>query len=123
MPAYDYRCKNCGEEFTLFYKTYADYDAAAQQCPNCASADLARLIRRVAIQRPTRDYTKMSSGEMLSVMESGDARQVGEMFEQVGGGDPALGADYHAATQRLLRGESVEKVERDLSAPDSGPSA
>lgn len=121
MPAYDYRCKHCGEEFSLYYKTYADYDAATQHCPHCASANLSRLIKRIAIQSPTRDFTKMSSGEMLSVMESGDSRQVGEMFQQVGAGDPQLGAQYHNATQSLLKGDSMEKVERDLSATtDSG---
>lgn len=34
----------------------------------------------------------MSSGEMLSVLESGDQRQAGELFKQVGEGDRASGA-------------------------------
>jgi len=120
MPSYDYRCKNCGNKFTLSYKTYQDYDAAERTCPKCGSLELSRLITRVAIQRPTRDYSSMSSEEMLSVMESGDSRQVGEMFQQVGAGDPSLGADYHEATQRLLQGESMESVERDLGGAMDG---
>ena len=32
----------------------------------------------------------MSASEMLSVLESGDRQQVHEMYEQVGGADPAL---------------------------------
>lgn len=123
MPAYDYRCKACGQRFTNFYKTYQDYDAARPECPQCGSADVTRLISRVAIPRPSRDFSKMSSDEMLSVLESGDSRQVGEMFDQVGGSDPSLGAEYHEATQRLLRGESMEKVERDLSAAESAGDA
>ena len=123
MPSYDFRCKNCRTKFTLSYKTYQDYDTAERVCPKCGSAELSRLITRVAIQRPTRDYSSMSSDEMLSVMESGDSRQVGEMFQQVGGSDPSLGADYHEATQRLLQGESMESVERDLGgAMDGGGS-
>ena len=114
MPTYDYRCKTCGTRFSLFYKTYADYDAATPECPQCAATDLARLIGSVRFAAPGRDYTTMSSGDMLSVLESGDSRQVGEMFEQVGGGDPQLGKQYHDTTQRLLKGESVEKVEKDL---------
>lgn len=114
MPQYDYRCKNCGHRFALFYKTYADYDEATPHCPNCESDTLSRLITSVTLQTPTKDYTRMSSNEMLSVLESGDSRQVGEMFQQVGGSDPALGKDYHDATQKLLKGESVEKVERDI---------
>jgi putative FmdB family regulatory protein len=114
MPTYDYRCKNCGERFNRFYKTYADYDAASPVCPNCESDDLARIISSVSLPKPTRDYSRMNSQEMLSVFESGDSRQVGEMFEQIGGADPRLGADYHDATRKLLDGQSMDKVEKDL---------
>lgn len=123
MPDYDYKCKNCGQRFTLFYRTYADYDAASPACPHCGAAELSRLIRRVHISRPSRDYRSMSSHEMLSVLESGDSRQVGEMFQQVGGDSPELGTQYHETTQRLLGGESIEKVEKDLqgrSEPQGG---
>jgi putative FmdB family regulatory protein len=121
MPAYDYRCNQCGRSMTLFYKTYKDYDAATHTCAYCGSTDLTRLINRVTVARPSRDYANLSSNEMLSVLEGGDSREVGTMFEQVGAGDPSLGAQYHEATQRLLRGESPEKIERDLQASsDSG---
>jgi putative FmdB family regulatory protein len=115
MPAYDYRCKDCGNRFSLFYKTYTAYDDATPTCPECDSAALSRLIGQINMQAPSQDFSKMSSNEMLSVMESGDSRQVGEMFQQVGGADPRLGKDYHDATQKLLKGESMDKVEHDLS--------
>lgn len=116
MHTYDYRCKNCQQKFSLHYKSYQERDASTPCCPHCNSTDLSRLIGKVAVQRPSRDYSKMSSQEMLSVFESGDSRQVGEMFQQVGGGAPELGAQYHETTQRLLKGENINKVERDLSA-------
>ncbi len=123
MPDYDFRCKACGTRFTLFYKTYADYDRATPTCPQCGAGEPARVIGRVAFKAPTRDYTRMSSNEMLHVFESGDSRAVGEMFQQIGGADPALGAQYHEVTQRLLRGESMDSVERSLNASDSTASA
>lgn len=119
MHQYDYRCKECGQRFTLTYSSYADYDAATPQCTTCGSTRLSRLIQQVAIQRPAHDYTRMSSGEMLNVLDSGDSRQVGEMFQQIGGTSPELGVPYHEATQRLLQGEKMEKVERDLRAQES----
>lgn len=122
MPDYDFRCKACGARFTLFYKTYADYDKATPTCPTCSASDLARVIGRVAFKAPARDYTQMSSGEMLNVFESGDSRAVGEMFQQIGGAEPSLGAQYHDATQRLLSGESMDSVERRLNAPDASAS-
>ncbi|TVR21593.1 MAG: zinc ribbon domain-containing protein [Anaerolineaceae bacterium] len=120
MPSYDYKCQDCGARFALFYKTYADYDAADKSCPQCDGKNIARVIKRINVQKPGRDYGSMSSGEMLSVLESGDSRQVGEMFEQVGGANPALGKQYHDATQKLLRGESKDSVEQSLKAASDG---
>jgi putative FmdB family regulatory protein len=119
MPAYDYRCNQCGRSITLFYKTYKDFDTAIHTCPHCSSTELTRLISRVAVARPARDYANMSANEMLNVLEGGDSREVGTMFEQVGAGDPALGADYQEATERLLRGESPESIEKDLHSESS----
>jgi putative FmdB family regulatory protein len=86
MPEYDFRCDACQHQFSLSFKTYALYDAALLNCPKCASDDLTRLISQVAIPKPNRDYRKLSSQEMLSVLESGETRQADEMFKQVGGG-------------------------------------
>lgn len=93
MPQYDYRCKHCQRRFTLFYKTYARYEAARPRCPSCESAQLSRLITQVAIAKPNRNYAKMSSQEMLSVLESGDPRQANEMFQQVSGDPAGLAAE------------------------------
>ena len=74
-----------GIEFSQGFKTYALVAAAALRCPQCHSVELTRLISQVAIPKANRDYRKLSSREMLSVLESGERRQVEEMFRQVGG--------------------------------------
>lgn len=115
MPAYEFRCKACRAEFTLRYASVADYEAAAERaCPRCGASHLDRIIRRVQVKALSRDFTKMSSDEMLGVLESGDTRQVGAMFDQIGGADPEMGAEYHEVTKSLLRGDSMEKVERQM---------
>ncbi len=119
MPQYDYKCKDCGYRFGLFYKTYAAYDADTRTCPNCESESLARVISSVTVKTPSRDYTRMSSGEMLSVLESGNSRQVGEMFNQIGGTDPRMGKQMQETTERLLKGDKKESVERDLRQDQS----
>lgn len=97
MPQYDFRCNACQLRFSVKYRSYADYDAAALVCPQCGSAELARLITEVAVRKSGRDYGKMSSGEMLSVLESGDQQQVSEMFKQVAdGAAPAASAPNRA---------------------------
>lgn len=102
MPQYDFRCKQCGTEVTLFYKSYRAYDAATPECSACHSTDLSRLIRKVNVQAMSRDYASMNANEMLSVLESGNSKQVGEMFDQVGGASPQLGAQHHERAQKLL---------------------
>lgn len=117
MPSYDFRCQSCGRHIVLTYKSYRDYDAAAHTCPHCASTDLTRLISRVAIARPTRSYAGMSSQEMLSVMEGGDSREMGELFRQVGDTVPdGMDNQFNEVTERLLHGDKPEKVEADLRA-------
>ncbi len=85
MPQYDFRCKTCRLRFTISFRTYAEYEVAVPKCPECESLELSRLISQVVVRKPSRDYGRMSSGEMLSVLESGDQNQVSEMFKQVGG--------------------------------------
>jgi putative FmdB family regulatory protein len=114
MPAYDFRCKNCSTEFTLYYKSFKAYDEATPQCTQCQSTDLVRVINRINVASPGRDYTQMDANQMLGVFESGDSREVGKMFDQIGGTSPELGVQYHEVTQRLLKGESMEKVENSL---------
>lgn len=117
MPSYDYRCNHCGRAFALFYQSVKDYEAASITCPHCHSDEVARRINRVAIARPSRNLANLSSGEMLSVLEGGDSREVGRLFQDVG--DSAgvdMGETYQQATEQLLKGDSVQKVERDLRA-------
>ena len=89
MPQYDFRCHSCGQSFSLTFKTYAAYDAAEPSCPLCGAEAVSRVINRVSIARVERDYSGMSSQEMLSVLEGGDQKQVDAMFRQVGASAPA----------------------------------
>jgi putative FmdB family regulatory protein len=114
MPSYDYRCNTCGRPLVFSYRTYQAYDEAERVCPHCGSADLTRLISRVAIAKPTQKYANMSSREMLSVLEGGDSREIGTLFQQVGAGVPSGDGEYHEVTNRLLQGEKPDSIESDL---------
>lgn len=117
MPSYEYRCNNCGRPATYTYKTYKAFDEAQRACPHCGSADLTRLISRVAIGKPSRNFANMSSTEMLSVMEGGDSREMGEMFRQVGDTVPGgMDSQFNDVTERLLKGDKPERIEGDLQA-------
>ena len=121
MHSYDFRCKDCRTLYTLSVRSYQDYETLAPVCPQCGSERASKLINKVAIKATERDFTSLSSNEMVSVFDSGDSRQVGTMFQQFGdkfGGSlsPDQALPYQDAAQKLLNGESMEKVERDLSA-------
>lgn len=114
MPSYDYRCNNCQRTIVLTYASYKEYDAATHTCPHCHSTDLTRLISRVGIAKSSPSYSSMSSNEMLSVLEGGDSREVGQLFKQVGESVPGADREYHEVADRLLRGETMDSVEADL---------
>jgi putative FmdB family regulatory protein len=122
MPTYDYRCNHCGRPFALFYKSYKDYEAAETHvCPHCQSTDVTRRIKRVAIGQPSRDLSNFSANEMLSVLDEGNSREVGKMFQQVADSTGEnLGDNFNDAARRLSSGESIDKVERDLAAGGGG---
>jgi putative FmdB family regulatory protein len=130
MPVYEYRCNVCGRKVTLKYKTYADYDAATPACTHCGSADLTRLISRVAIQRST--ISRLMSGSFddddsaLSDLDDADPRTMGRMLREMSaevGED--IGPEFDEVVERLERGESPEEIESSLPdlPDDAGPSA
>ena len=91
MHEYAYRCDDCGGRFVLRYARYADYDSAEKCCPECGSGELTRILvgaaGRAGGPSGERDYAAMSAREMLSVLETGDARAAKRLYEAVGRGD------------------------------------
>lgn len=92
MPQYEYRCQGCRIRFSVNIRTYAEYDSVAPCCPECASSEASRIISNVSMPKSNRDYSKMSSGDMLSVLESGQLSQTNELFKQVGAADALSGS-------------------------------
>jgi putative FmdB family regulatory protein len=93
MPAYDFRCNACGRDLSLLYKSVADYERADKHCPHCGSSDLTRVITQVSVQTGEVNYRKMSSGEMLSVLEGGKGDEVNTMYRQLGADPDKLAKD------------------------------
>jgi putative FmdB family regulatory protein len=126
MPVYEYRCNACGRPATFAFKTIAAYEAAQAAgltCPECGAVNLSRVIRRVTIAKPGRDYATLSSGEMLNVLEGGDTREIGRMFEQVGQDEALADPTMREVGERLMNGESPGRIEADLNAASSSAEA
>lgn len=43
MPGYDYRCRECGVEFTQFM-SMAEHDRATPKCPDCGSTKVEKVM-------------------------------------------------------------------------------
>ena len=123
MHCYDFLCHSCQHRFSLEYKTYADYDAAIPTCPKCGSGDLAHIISPVALRRhkPERAYRDISAGELNAAIHSPDPRQVGEVFRQIAENEPDITPEFQEVTKRLLKGESMDRIEHEVEIPDKVP--
>ncbi len=124
MPSYDFHCNHCERNSILTYKSINDYAKATHVCPYCQSIDLTRVINKVAIARPSRDYSGMSPQQMVKVMESGNSNEMGELFRQIGDTVPGgMDNQFNEVTEKLLKGQKPESVEADLRAADQASSA
>ena len=123
MPSYDYRCNTCQRRVTLKYKTYHDYDAATPICPRCQSANLTRIIGRVALAKSDSSrIDSMTDGSMMDDLADADPATLGRYMRQMGsevGED--LGEEFHEVVDRLERGESPDDIE--ASMPNLGADA
>ena len=84
MPYYDYRCNDCHRKVTLFYKTYAAYDAATHTCPRCGGANLTRLISRVAIARSEEArFSALEEDAALADLDENDPVALGRLMRKM----------------------------------------
>ena len=49
MPIYEYRCGACRRRSSLYYQTFSAAERAEPRCEHCGSADVTRLVSRVAV--------------------------------------------------------------------------
>ena len=116
MPYYDFYCQDCRRRVTLFYKTYADYDAAVPTCPRCGGSNLARRIRRVVVAKSDdARFESLADEADLSQLENADpatmARYMRRLGEEMG---EDLGDEFTEVVERLEKGESPEDIEASL---------
>jgi hypothetical protein len=55
------------------------------------------------------------------VLEGGDTREIGRMFEQVGQDQALDDPTMREVGERLMKGESPERIERDLDSAAPSP--
>ena len=114
MPIYEYRCGDCRRRVSLFVRGFVDPPSKA--CPQCGSADLSRLVSRVAVLRPQESQLEaLSDPTAWDGLSEDDPRGMADMMRRMGdsmGED--LGPDFGDMVERLESGE----VPDDLGGDD-----
>lgn len=122
MPSYDFRCKDCGRAFSLFYASYAEREKATPVCLQCQSTRLSHVIRRISFMTP--DETRMerlADPSRLAGLDENDPRSMGRLMREMAsetGED--LGSEFGEVVDRLEAGESPESIEQSLPMDSAG---
>lgn len=122
MPFYEYRCEDCKRKVELYFKTYADYDAATKSCPHCQSTRLVRLISRVGIARSEESrFSSLEDDSALDDLADADPATLGRFMRKMSqetGED--MGEEFDEVVGRLERGEDPEAIESSMGLSDEG---
>ncbi len=116
MPIYEYRCGDCKRRVSIFFRSFSDTNNAAP-CPNCGSANLARLVSRIAtVKSEEARLDALSDPSSFGDVDENDpksmARFMRKMGDQVGGED--LGPEFGEMVERLEAGENPEEIEKSM---------
>ncbi|MGF1504262.1 MAG: zinc ribbon domain-containing protein [Anaerolineae bacterium] len=120
MPAYDYRCKQCGTAFTKRYESIAAMDADTVVCPNCASTEIGQIIRRVAITTSEeRRLERIADPARLANLDENDPTALGRTMRELASAmDEDPGPEFDEVTRRLESGESPDSIEESFTEGD-----
>ena len=104
MPIYEYKCNNCENTSSIFFRSIKSVDTESVKCQHCASSSLKRLI-----SRPGRIQSKRepSVGELRAVDPRKTIESMSRQYDNAGI-DPGTGFDEVA--KQAAAGKSPETL-------------
>src|SRR5688572_28446842 len=111
MPIYEYRCGGCKRKVSIFFRSFSAVGAAS--CPRCGSADLSRLMSRVAVVRGGSDSEGDGDDDfgpdptaMMAGLDENDPRSVARWARRMSAemGEP-MEPEFEEALDRIEAGE------------------
>ncbi len=118
MPIYEYRCSECGRRTTVF--TRSMNDEVDPVCRACGSANMRRLVSRVAVVRSEDSRLEsLADPSNFAGLDEEDPRSLGRFMRKMSqemGED--LGPEFDEVVDRLESGQSPEDIEKAM--PDLG---
>ena len=110
MPIYEFRCNNCKRRLSIFQRRIGS--PAGAVCPNCGSADLARLVSRFAVVRSEDQMLdSLDDDSLLSGVDENDPRSVAAWARKMGSkmGEDA-GPELDEMIDRMEAGEMPDDL-------------
>lgn len=107
MPIYEYRCGACRRRSSLFYQTFSAAERAEPRCEHCGSADVTRLVSRVAFLRSEESrLDDLADDAALADVDEDDPRSIARWARKMGEqlGDEA-GDEFREMVDQLESGE------------------
>ena len=116
MPTYDYYCRQCERSVSIFWRTISEAKEKEAVCPKCGGKDLERRVS------PFKHLRSKSQGPSLPVsdselraLEGEDPKAMARLFRQMSKEmDEPMEPDMEEVVDRLEKGESPEKIEKEL---------
>ena len=104
MPIYEYKCNNCENTSSIFFRSIKSVDTESVKCQHCASSSLKRLI-----SRPSRIQSKgePSEGDLRAVDPRKTVENMSRQYDN-SGIDPGTGFDEVA--RQVAAGKSPETL-------------
>jgi putative FmdB family regulatory protein len=112
MPIYEYRCAACRRRSSLFYQTFSAAERAEPHCEHCGSADVSRLVSRVAVLKSEESrMDDLADDAALADVDENDPRSIArwarKMGEQLG---EDVGDDFREMVDQLEAGEMPDDM-------------
>jgi putative FmdB family regulatory protein len=112
MPIYEYRCAACRRRSSLFYHSFSAAERAEPRCEHCGSADVSRLVSRVAVLKSEESrMDDLADDAALADVDENDPRSIArwarKMGEQLG---EDVGDDFREMVDQLEAGEMPDDM-------------
>jgi putative FmdB family regulatory protein len=132
MPIYEYRCGACRRRSSLYYQTFSAAERAEPRCEHCGSADVSRLVSRVAVLKSEESrMDDLADDAALGDVDENDPRSIArwarKMGEQLG---DDVGDDFREMVDQLEAGEMPDDApgpggmdDGDFGSIGAGPAA
>ncbi len=111
MPIYDYRCGACGRRSSLLFQTFSAAESAQPACEHCGSAELTRLVSRVAVMKSEDSRLEdMADPASFGDLDENDPRSIARWARKMGdtmGED--MGDDFKEMVEQMEAGEMPDE--------------